>query len=211
MTTTLRTTAIAAAFACLLPFAGMAPASAQVPSVPPVATNPTANVLFDAMLAISRANTTNPSGAAAATLNYNAGVQQYGNGNLDAARASAMQAIFQTARPPATMPMTPPQVTIPQMPITPMPYITNVPQADAEEFLALSRRALLACTSQNSPNTTQATQMYTQAVHENLANKYQAVRRDSQTIIDECAPAQAAINNASAPVADPQPPAAPAK
>lgn len=207
MPSSIRPAAAAALLACALLFAGITPGSAQVPSVPPIATNPTANIIFDAMLAISRANTTNPAGAQTATFSYNAAVQQYGNGNLDGARASAMQAIIQTARPPI-VPPAPPQATNPQLAITPMPYVTNVAQADAEEFLALSRRALLACTSQQSPNLAKAQQSYTQAVQENLANRYLDVRRDSQSVIDACAPAQAQVNTQPA---IEQAPAVPAK
>src|ERR1700761_9345116 len=80
-------------------------ASAQVlSSPPPTAGGPTANAIFDAMLAIARAATSNPSGAQAATFSYQAAIQQFNAHDFDRSRASAMTAIMQAGAPPLPQP-----------------------------------------------------------------------------------------------------------
>jgi hypothetical protein len=213
MAITIRSLVFAAVAGLLLPLTALGAGAQGVPSLPlpapPAAANPTAGTIFDAMLAISRAAVTNPSGAQSATFAYRAAIQQYQAGDLDRARSSALQAIGETVRPPTVHPAPPPPATIPQYAPVPLPPIANVAQADAEEFLALSRRALMACRSQGSGDLGAAQQTYARAVQENLAHRYQDVRRDAQSVINACAPAQRQINAGATPAPPTAAPAAP--
>jgi hypothetical protein len=163
-------------------------ASAQVAfplAAPPVAGNAAAGAIFDAMLAISRATLTNPQAAQAASFSYAAAIQRYHAGDLAAARQQAVQAQFQAAMPAGTVPNVAAPAPLALPALTPM-RITNPAQADAEAFLALSRRSLLNC-SASPDQRTQLEARYEGAVRENLTHNYEAVRRDAKTIIDGCA------------------------
>src|SRR5471032_2901986 len=59
---------------------------------PPV-TNQTSSLMFNAMLAISRAQLTNPAAAQTATFAYTKALEQYRRGDLSGANASALGAL----------------------------------------------------------------------------------------------------------------------
>lgn len=169
-----------------------APAAAQTATLPlaapPAASNSAASAIFDAMLAISRATISNPAAAQAASFNYAAAIQRYNAGDLSAARMQALQAISASAQ--ATFPAAAPAPL--SAPITfyraaPVPMIFNPAQADADAFLAVSRRALATCAVAGGPQRTQLQQRYETAVRENAAQRYNDVRTDARAIIDACA------------------------
>lgn len=181
--------------------ANAAPTPQGVPGLPltapPVANNAAAATIFDAMLAIGRAAVVNPAGAQAATLPYAAAIQRYNAGDLTTAQQSALQAISATAQAPFVPPSTPPTpIMIPMASPVPMPMLVSPAQADAEEFLALARRALTAC---GAPPAQQANlqQLYQTAVGENVHGQWQNVRIEAKTIIDGCATPQTPVPIAS--------------
>ena len=161
---------------------------------------PTASTIFDAMLAIARAARAIPPARRHATFSYNAAIQQYNAGDLSRARASALQAISQTAQQPigAPTPAAMAPIVLPAPPAFPMPAVTSVAQVDAEEFLALARRALIACTCRTHEQFDGNASLYVRAVRENVAQRYLDVRRDSAAVIAACAPAQRTLNQQQA-------------
>jgi hypothetical protein len=169
------------------------PAIAQTSTLPlaapPVGPNAAASAIFDAMLAISRATLVNPAAAQAASFNYAAAIQRYNAGDLLNARQQALQAISVTA------PLPPPQPAAWLAPspaagrIVPMPMILNPAQADAEAFLAVSRRALATCAVTGGTERAQIQQRYETAVREYGEQRYAGVRQDARSIIDACASA----------------------
>lgn len=176
---------LALAFA-LVPSVAPAQTSTFPLASPPVATNAASSAIFDAMLAISRATLTNPAAAQAASFPYAAAIQSYRNGDLLTAQQNALRATAQAAPLPLPQPSAwnAPSLTMPRA--VPLPTIMNPAQADAEAFLALSRRSLGTCGAPAAQQT-QLEAHYDAAVRENLAHNYQAVRRDAQAIIDGCA------------------------
>jgi hypothetical protein len=176
---------ILAAVLCLA-----AGASAQVPSLPLPAPPPGASAvsgtLFDAMLAIARAVSSNPSAAEAAAFPYNAAVQQYNIGDYSRAQQSALQALMQAA--PPLLPQ-PPVIspTIPQPTIVPMPHLVSTVQADAESFVGLARRSLGTCGKTGAAPPADANQHYDDAASALLARNYLTAEAAAQATIDECA------------------------
>ena len=180
------------ALALLLAAACAAPAVAQTATLPlaapPAASNAAASAIFDAMLAISRATLTNPAAAQAASFNYAAAIQRYNAGDLTAARLQALQAISATAQLPFPAPATgplPAPLTLIQP--APMRTVVNPAQADAEAFLAISRRALATCAVTAGPQRTALQQRYETATREYGAQNYTGVRGDARAVIDACA------------------------
>lgn len=175
----------------LLPF-GSAPVGAQTATLPlaapPIGTNAAASAIFDAMLAISRAVNANPAGAQAASFPYAAAIQRYQAGDLLAAQREALQASMLAAQNP--LPQAP--AYVPAQPPNPatrlaLPAVVNPPQADAEAFLAVTRRALATCAVSDKAQRAQLQQRYENAVREYTGARYTDVRTDARAVIDACA------------------------
>lgn len=184
--------------------AGSAPGDAQgvpslpLPAPPPPAANPVAGRIFDAMLAIGRAAVTNPQAAQTATFSYNAAIQQYNAGDLARAQQSALQAISQTGAVPFSTPAPIPPPALPEPSTNPMPRLTNITQAESEEFLALARRSIQACQSVNAPETSAAQRLYGLAVQEHNARQWLQSRQDAQRVVDTCAASMRQLNQQQA-------------
>ena len=186
--------------ALLLAGATSAAALAQstVPiGTPPAPGRPTANLILDAMLATARAASINPSAAQAASLNTSAALQRYNMGDLNGARAAAIQALIQANRlPQTTIPVL--VSTIPQtsaLQTRPFPIAGgSVAALDANAFIAQARGAVAACTALSSPATTAATQHLNAALGNERAGRYQDVRVEAKAAVDLCAAAQQQIN-----------------
>jgi len=186
--------AAAAVLAAALTIAGAASA-AGVPSLPlpapPAQSNPTASTIFDAMLAIARAVTSNPAGAQAATFSYNAAIQQYNAGDFSRSRRSALQAIGQTAIAPLPNPSLAPPA-IPPPAYMRMPTIGSPQQADAESYVSLSRRAIMTCGASGATPPPSAVQQNATAAQALVARDYAAAEKASLAVINQCATALAA-------------------
>ena len=171
-------------------------ASAQVTSLPlaapPPAGNAAASSIFDAMLAIARAAGSNPAAAQQATFSYNAAIQQYNAGDLARSRMSALQAISQTSTIPMAQATAMPAAPIPQPTYASMPNVLGANQADAEGYVALARRALTLCGSPGVPAPDAVMQHYSAAVTALVAQKNDAAKVASQSVIDQCAAGAAA-------------------
>jgi hypothetical protein len=185
--------------ALVLTGATTAAAFAQVvPAGPPPAPGtPTTNLILDAMLATARAASVNPNAAQSASVNTNAAIQRYNMGDVNGARAAAIQALIEANRLPYTQnPVL--QSTIPQtsyLKTQPFPIPGgSVAAVDANAFVAQARGAVAACTALNSPNTAAATQQLTAAERDAKAGKYQDVRTEARAAVDLCAAAQAQLN-----------------
>jgi hypothetical protein len=180
----------AIAAACL---ALAAPVSAQGPvlplAAPPAASSPTASSIFDAMIAISRASTSNPRAAQTASFSYAAAIQEYNAGDFDRARASAVQAIGQTDAPFVPQPQGPTGGPAVPAPTVQMPPNTSVRQSDMEVQLALARHALMNCGDPDGAAYLAENVVYGRVVTAELANNPRLVRSDVQSIVDACAPA----------------------
>jgi hypothetical protein len=165
---------------------------------PPAPGTPTANLVLDAMLATARAASVNPGGAQAASVNTNAAIQRYTMGDLNGARAAAIQALIEANRLPYTAnPVL--QSTIPQtsfLQTRPFPIAGgSVAAVDANAFVAQARGAVAACVTLNSPSTAAATQRLSAAERDAQAGRYQDVRVEARAAVDLCAPAQQQLNN----------------
>lgn len=178
--------------AALLLFAiPAAPLSAQTATLPlqapPVATNAAASAIFDAMLAISRAVNANPAAAQAASFPYAAAIQRYQAGDLSGAQREALQAWSLAGQTP--FPLASPAPLQPPNPATrlALPPLLNPPQADAEAFLAVTRRALATCAVTDKSQRAQLQTRYENAVHAYGAGRYNDVRTDARAVIDACA------------------------
>lgn len=185
--------------ALALTVATTAPALAQLAPIgaPPAPGRPTANLVLDAMLGAARAASINPSGAQSASLNASAAIQRYTTGDLNGARAAAIQALIQANQlPPTANPIlrsTIPQTSALQTQPFPLPGGT-VAAVDANAFVAQARGAVAACASRNSPNTAAATRQLDAAVRDEKAGRYQAVRTEARAAVDLCAAAQQQVN-----------------
>jgi len=168
-----------------------APLSAQTATLPlappPVATNAAASAVFDAMLAISRAVNANPGAAQAASFPYASAIQRYQAGDLSGAQREAAQARMLAGQTP--FPLASPAPLQPPNPATrlALPALVNPPQADAEAFLAVTRRALATCAVTDKTQRAQLQTRYEDAVHEYGAARYNDVRTDARAVIDACA------------------------
>jgi hypothetical protein len=186
-----------AAIALALVFAPTA-AIATVPTLPlttpPVESNPTANQIFDAMMAISRIAASNPQAAQRASFSYQAAIQQYQAGDTDRARQSAVQAIAQTAAPAFPTNGTLAPVNGPTMPL-----LRDDPQAEMEARLGLARRALTNCGATTSEPFTSERRAYDGAVQNLLARQADDLNHAVQGIVDRCAATMAGQSAPSIP------------
>lgn len=183
---------IAATGACAL-----AQTAPPPPNMPPPPGTPTTNLILDAMLATARAASVNPTAAQSAQVNANAAVQRYNMGDIQGARAAAIQALIEANRLPQTnIPVL--VSTIPQtsyLKTNPFPIAGgSVALIDADAFVAQARGAVAACAQLRSPNTGAATQHLNNAIGDEKAGKYQDVRTEAKAAVDLCAPAQAQLN-----------------
>ncbi|HEY0615405.1 MAG TPA: hypothetical protein VGC96_12215 [Candidatus Elarobacter sp.] len=186
--------------AAVLSAALTASAAAQTvppPNMPPAPGTPTANLVLDAMLATARAASINPGAAQSAQLNSNAAIQRYNMGDVNGARAAAIQALIEANRLPQTSnPVL--QSTIPQtsyLKTQPFPIAGgSVAAIDAEAFVAQARGAVFACTQVHSQSTGAATQHLNNAVGDEKAGRYQQARTEARTAVDLCAAAQQQLN-----------------
>lgn len=194
---------IAATTLCALTLAGATSAAALAQTTivpagrPPAPGTPTANLVLDAMMAAARAAATNPGQAQSASLNSAAAIQRYNMGDLNGARAAAIQALIDANHTPATqIPIL--QSTIPQasaLQTQPFPIAGgSVAALDANAFVAQARGAVAACTARNSPNTSAATRQLDAAQRDEKAGRYVNVITEARSAVDLCASAQQQIN-----------------
>jgi hypothetical protein len=168
-----------------------APAGAQTATLPlaapPVGPNAAASAIFDAMLAISRATVANPAAAQTASFSYAQAMSRYQAGDLAAAQREALQASMLAGQNP--LPQPPAYVVAPPARggTLARPMILNPPQADAEAFLAVTRRALATCAVTAQASRAQLQHRYAGAVTAYGAGKYNDVRSEARAIIDACA------------------------
>lgn len=168
-----------------------APAAAQTATLPlappPVGPNAAASAIFDAMLAISRAASANPAGAQAASFSYAQAMSRYQAGDLLAAQREALQAASLAAQNPFPQPHAPAAAPPALAGVLALPRVVNPPQADAEAFLAVTRRALATCTVTGKAQRADLDHRYAAAVTAYGAGQYTDVRTSARTIIDACA------------------------
>jgi hypothetical protein len=169
------------------------------PGTPPnPGTSATANLVLDAMLATARAAATNPSAAQSATLNTNAAIQRYNQGDMNGARAAAIQALIEANRAPNTpipvLKSTIPQTSYLQTAPFPLPG-GSVAAIDANAFVAQARGAVANCQTVHSPNTSAAAASLAAAERDERAGQYQNVRTEARAAVDLCAPATQQIQH----------------
>jgi hypothetical protein len=157
---------------------------------PPV-TNQTTSLMFNAMLAISRAQLTNPAAAQTASFAYAQALEQYRRGDITGANASAINALATAGMyaVPVAMPQAPAPFIMPSVTNHPL-YGASAPAIDADAFLALTRGQLIDCAARNAPQLEKAKARYNAAVKDFAAGNYQATRLDSKAAIDLCAQTQ---------------------
>lgn len=195
----------AAVLAASLLLSTAASADGPLPAPPPPG-SPTASTIFDAMLAIARAATTNPAAAQTATFSYTAALAQYNNQDFARAQMSALTAISQAAAVPLPAPSIAPPL-IPQPTYYQMPLLSSANQADAESYVALARRAMMSCGAPGAAPTAVAQQDYKTASDALFAKNYNVARASSQNVVNDCATATQAYNAQLA--AKPQPSTSP--
>lgn len=191
----------AAVLAAAITLAGAASAAGSLPAPPaasPTTGGSAASTIFDAMVAIARANADNPGGAQNAAGPYNQAIQQFNAGQYTQARSSALDAIAQTAPAPLPAPSLYP-LYIPAPAYSPMPLVVNADEADAESTVALARQELTQCGTGAAPPAMQ--QQYQTAVDNLFAKNYLPARAISEALINTCAAAmqQLAQQAAAAP------------
>src|ERR1700722_1261795 len=162
--------AAAAVLAAALTLVNVASA-APLPTPPPPA-GPTSTTIFDAMLAVARAASSNPTAAQSAAFSYQAAIQQYNIGDFDRARQSAIAAMGAAMPAPLPAPSIVPPA-IPQQTYYQMPLLVAADQADAEGYLALARRSMMGCGAAGT-NPPQVMQQYAAASAALDAKNYEA-------------------------------------
>lgn len=172
-----------------------APIPIVVPKAPPI-TNQASSALFDAMLAISRAQQANPQAAQTASFEYAHALQQYRSGNIDGARRSALQSVRTASQPGVTLgPQAAPSVPLGPA-ATQLPglqgglYGADAPAIDADSFLALARGILAECAARHDPALAAAQKSYVLATRDFAAQNWQRTRSDAKAAISTCAKAQ---------------------
>jgi hypothetical protein len=181
----------AAVLAAALILAGTASAAGPL-TAPPPPSGPSANTIFDAMLAIARATTTNPAAAQTATFSYNAAIQQYNIHDYARARLSALAAISAAGAPALPVPAIVAAQAAPYPTFYPSPSVVSADEADAENYVALARRALAQCGAPGSvPAALQ--QQYKNAADALVAKKYAAAEGASRSVIQQCSAAAQAL------------------
>jgi hypothetical protein len=162
-------------------------------TAPPPSSTPTANLIFQAMMATARAASTNPTAAAAAQIPYQHAVQSYNTGDMENARSQAIQAMIEANRqPPVNIPVL--QSTIPTtsaLRTNPFPIPgASVAQVDANAFVAQARAAVAACQAAKSPNASAAASNLAAAEKDAAAGRYINVTSEARAAVDLCASAR---------------------
>lgn len=153
---------------------------------PPPAGTAVSSTLRDAMIAIERAEATNPAAAQSAAISYYAAIEQYNAHEYERARASALEAITQSAAPAApAAPVAHAPIAAPAFP-GPRYYIIpdELPatQANAQRYVASAHRAMANC---GAP--TAAAAQYRGALSALRAKRYRVAMAASRNIVDDCA------------------------
>jgi hypothetical protein len=176
--------------------AAFAQVTGPVPNAPTPGTNQTATLLFNAQLAVSQAATRNAQAAQAAAISYQQAIQRYQVGDITGARTAALQALINAHQGEAV-----PQPIATIAPIAgtsalvPAPQVIgNVPQIDAEAFVAEARGALSACVNAHDPNTDAAEAQLDAAQRAFRAGKYNDARAAARNAVNLCAAAQRTEN-----------------
>jgi hypothetical protein len=178
----------AAVLAALLSVTHAASAAGSVPlrlSAPPPAQTAVVSTLRDALLAIGRAEATNPAAAQNATFSYNAAIQLFNAHEYERARSTALTAIFQSGAP------APPLAPAARAPIVsrafPGPRYYIIPDelpatpANAQRYVALAHSAMASCTALKA-----AAAEYRGALSALSAKQYRVAMADSRNIVDDC-------------------------
>jgi hypothetical protein len=163
--------------------------AATIPlNAPPISSDPAAETIFDALLAISRASLVDPSRAQHGVAPYNAAVQAYASGNLTGAEQNATAAIVAIDAPAAPPARSNSPVVSPPAPAQ-YPPLVAVNESESQERLALARRALLSCGSSTATPFTTASGIFQTAVQNELAHHPKAVVQETTMIVNDCAAA----------------------
>ena len=175
--------------ACALGWASAAWAAGSTPlvlSAPPPPGSPAASTIRDAMIAIERAEATNPTAAQTAAFSYNAAIQQYNAHQYERARASALTAISQSSAPVSSS--APAAHNLIPQPAFPGPRYYIIPDevpataANASKYLASAHRAMANC-----PASKTVAAEYREAVSALSAKNYRAAMAQSRNAVDDCA------------------------
>jgi hypothetical protein len=186
--------ALALALAATLGVDASAQVTGPLPKPPQPGANQTSNLIFDAMMAVARANATNPQAAQSAALSYTQAVNSYNTGDINRARTAAIQALMNANQPQQATAITviPPFTPTTAYQISPFPLAgASIAQVDADAFVAQARGAVNACTQAHAPTTQLAQQRLAAAEREDKAGRYQDVRVDAKAAVDLCAAARA--------------------
>lgn len=160
--------------------AGTAPLSLPVPALSGTSASST---LRNALMAIERAEASNPAAAQNAALSYNAAIEQYNAHQYERARASALMAISQSAAPAPIAPVRHAPIVGPAFPgprYVILPDEAATP-ADARRYVALAHRAMANCVAVKA-----AAAEYRGAVSALSAKQYRVAVADSRNIVDDC-------------------------
>lgn len=195
--------AAAAVMAAALTLASAARAAGPLPA-PPVGTTgaggSASSTIYDALIAIVRAQADRSGGVGSATSDYEQAIQQYDAGQYVQARQTALNAIGALVPAPLPAPSLYP-LYIPQPAYHRLPTVVNADEADAESIVALARGQLSQCGSGTPPPTVQ--QQYTAAVANFAATNYLTARGQAEVLINYCAAAMQQVAQQIA--AQPQP------
>ncbi|GAC1585307.1 MAG: hypothetical protein NVS3B7_20360 [Candidatus Elarobacter sp.] len=185
----LRGAVLALSLGCTTSAPGLAQAVVPAGTPPQPGAIPTANLIFDAMLATARAAATNPQAAQAAQPNANAAVQRYNAGDLNGARSAAIDALIDANRAqPVPIPVL--SSTIPQtsaLQTQPFPLRGDIAAIDADAFVAQARGAVLNCQAAHAQNSAAAAASLAAAQRDARAGRYRDVRVEARAAVDLCA------------------------
>jgi hypothetical protein len=150
----------------------------------------TANLLFEAMMAVAHSAATNPAASQAASMSYQQALQSFNTGNVQGANQQAISALNQAnAAQPTQIPVL--KSTIPQTSMvqtSPFPIAAGTAaQVDADAFVAQARGAVQACTAAKSPNTGAAASNLAAAQSDAAAGRYMNVRVEARAAVNLCA------------------------
>jgi hypothetical protein len=150
----------------------------------------TANLLFEAMMAVAHAAATNPAASQAASMAYQHALQSFNTGDVNNANSQAISALnAANASQPTQIPVL--RSTIPQTSLVqtaPFPIAGgNVAQVDADAFVAQARFAVNKCTAAKSPNTGAAETNLAAAQNDAAAGRYMNVRVEARAAVNLCA------------------------
>jgi hypothetical protein len=150
----------------------------------------TANLLFEAMMAVAHSAATNPAASQAASMAYQQALQSFNTGNVTGANEQAISALnAANASQPTQIPVL--RSTIPQTSMvqtSPFPIAAGTAaQVDADAFVAQARGAVAACTAAKSPNTAAAATNLAAAQNDAAAGRYMNVRVEARTAVNLCA------------------------